>query len=126
MMSTMKDFLDSLREKLQEKIDSGADGQTFILAALGVLDILESRAAIFEKLGSVGLEDLLHLAFVSTDVRVAAIRQMSADQLIADMQLGTAQLEADTAKRKAMEEDLLALLKELGEYGAKFALALLF
>lgn len=120
----LKILLDKAAEEIRKGLASG-HGTPYWRAAKDALALVEANRSDLEKYGVLEFKSLLKALSCCPAAEQALIKNMSAQQLIADMRNGAASLSMDTAEREALRERVVTILLQLGSVGARLLVALL-
>lgn len=125
------DLIDWARNRVQEKIDASAPGQAYWNAALLAIDACREKSGMIQEIGEERFRELLERIRILPDAQdsidgyLEMIREMTAQEIIAEVGASADRVSADTAKREQREMDLLELLYSLGKIGAGLILTLI-
>ncbi len=129
-MSIFKPILQGIRSFMNQKREAGGQGSTAIMG----WDALDEALRVLEENDEVlsGLEEEQFLRFLklagankTLDEKALAIRQMTAREIIEDMEKSTAKVAAAWEAAKVRQGELLRVAQELGLVGARLVLAFL-
>jgi hypothetical protein len=118
------------RLKINEKIVGGGNGIKYWQVASDALLELENRTTALEGITDEQFQKFLDQLSVSdsqdsVNLALSTIPLMSADDVIASLEQGTRDLNAETALRKARRDELMQIVNALGSIGARLLIAAL-
>jgi hypothetical protein len=111
------------RRNAEAELAKGGPNTAYWQAAIDSIDATLERADTLGEYAGEKLRDLVLLALQAPGgIRESVIHQMNAEELIAAMRSGTAELDADTARRAEQAQSVVGLVEAIGNIWLRAAL----